>query len=78
MQVEEFTDLARHRALQPGAQRMHLLARRIHGVVQAFEFLVNRRGRHALFGDLQHMRQAQLGAAQRDAARGAVAVQAQA
>ncbi len=78
VQVEELADLLGQGAVQALAQAVHFLARGVHRQVQAFQFLGNLRGADALFGHVQRVRQAHACAAQRVAARGAVAVDAQA
>jgi hypothetical protein len=70
VQVEEFADFLRERAMQAHAQHAHFLAHDIDGGVQAIEFDVDRLGGDAFFADVQHMRQPDPGAAERAAARG--------
>ncbi len=77
VQIEELADLGRQRALQALAQFAHLGAGRLDGLVQALQFGVDRAGGDALFGDVLRMRQAHAGAAERAAARCAMAMQAQ-
>src|SRR5690606_19036211 len=73
VQVQELADLLRQRAMQARAQAVHLGADDADRIVQPFEFRID--VVDLFLGDLEHMRQAYPGPAQRAAARGTLAGQ---
>ena len=75
VQVEELADLVRQRAVQASAQGVHVGAHAGDRGVQPRQFGVDCGFGDVLLGDLQRMREAHAGTAERAAARCAVALE---